>query len=198
MSDTLSSSLTRRDFLSTSAKLGAFIAAAPYIARGADATGADQVNVAVIGCGGVGLAAINGAAIAGASRIIAVDLSPEKLQLATRFGATDGVLFADLDVLAIGPVVASVSEDFDRYWNSLAVYPLASIAGSALDPETLRSRFETATGAATTPEPAPLPPNDVLGYAPIADDLDAAVRTLRLLCREDEEDAAIYQRTEEG
>ena len=37
MSDSPSPSLTRRDFLSTSAKLGAFIAAAPYIARGADA-----------------------------------------------------------------------------------------------------------------------------------------------------------------
>lgn len=48
-------------------------------------------TVAVVGCGGVGLAAINGAAIAGASRIIAVDLSDEKLQLATRFGATDVV-----------------------------------------------------------------------------------------------------------
>ena len=61
MSDTLSSSLTRRDFLSTSAKLGAFIAAAPYIARGADATGADQVNVAVIGCGEQGRILINAA-----------------------------------------------------------------------------------------------------------------------------------------
>jgi len=48
-------------------------------------------TVAVVGCGGVGLAAINGAAIAGASRIIAVDLSDEKLQLAVRFGATDVV-----------------------------------------------------------------------------------------------------------
>ena len=48
-------------------------------------------TVAVLGCGGVGLAAINGAAIAGASRIIAVDLSDEKLQMAVRFGATDTV-----------------------------------------------------------------------------------------------------------
>jgi S-(hydroxymethyl)glutathione dehydrogenase / alcohol dehydrogenase len=48
-------------------------------------------TVAVVGCGGVGLAAINGAAIAGAARIIAVDLSDEKLQLAVRFGATDVV-----------------------------------------------------------------------------------------------------------
>lgn len=46
-------------------------------------------TVAVIGCGGVGMAAINGAAIAGAGRIIALDINPAKLQLATKLGATD-------------------------------------------------------------------------------------------------------------
>src|SRR6201999_4061331 len=46
-------------------------------------------TVAVIGCGGVGMASINGAAIAGAGRIIAVDVNPAKLQLATKLGATD-------------------------------------------------------------------------------------------------------------
>ena len=46
-------------------------------------------SVAVIGCGGVGLAAINGAAIAGAGQIIAIDMSPSKLELARSFGATD-------------------------------------------------------------------------------------------------------------
>jgi S-(hydroxymethyl)glutathione dehydrogenase/alcohol dehydrogenase len=46
-------------------------------------------TVAVFGCGGVGIAAIQGARIAGAARIFAVDLSPEKLELAKRFGATD-------------------------------------------------------------------------------------------------------------
>ncbi|MDB5823129.1 MAG: phospholipase D/Transphosphatidylase [Herminiimonas sp.] len=40
------------------------------------------------------------------------------------FGATDQVLFADLDVLAIGPVVQEVSVDFDRYWNSQSSYPV--------------------------------------------------------------------------
>jgi putative cardiolipin synthase len=38
------------------------------------------------------------------------------------FGAADGVLFADLDVLAVGPVVQEVSRDFDRYWNSNSSY----------------------------------------------------------------------------
>jgi putative cardiolipin synthase len=39
------------------------------------------------------------------------------------FGATDGVLFADVDAIAIGPVVAQVSKDFDRYWASDSSYP---------------------------------------------------------------------------
>jgi len=41
------------------------------------------------------------------------------------FGAADGVLFADLDVLAIGPVVREVSDDFDRYWSSGSAFPVA-------------------------------------------------------------------------
>ena len=49
-------------------------------------------DVVVIGAGGVGLNAIQGARIAGARRIIAVDMSPEKLAIAKSFGATDGVL----------------------------------------------------------------------------------------------------------
>ena len=48
-------------------------------------------TVAVFGCGGVGIAAIQGARVAGASRIFAVDLSQEKLELAKRFGATDAI-----------------------------------------------------------------------------------------------------------
>ncbi|WP_226948584.1 Zn-dependent alcohol dehydrogenase [Rhizorhabdus wittichii] len=51
--------------------------------------------VAVIGCGGVGLNVIQGARLAGASRIIAVDLNPAKLELAKVFGATDLVAGGD-------------------------------------------------------------------------------------------------------
>lgn len=40
------------------------------------------------------------------------------------FDATEGVGFSDLDVLAIGPVVNEVSDQFDLYWNSQWVYPL--------------------------------------------------------------------------
>ncbi|MEV6387434.1 Zn-dependent alcohol dehydrogenase [Nocardia xishanensis] len=45
--------------------------------------------VLVIGCGGVGLNAIQGARLVGARRIIAADISDEKLEQARVFGATD-------------------------------------------------------------------------------------------------------------
>lgn len=50
--------------------------------------GADAV---VIGCGGVGLNAVQGAALCGGRRIVAIDLSDEKIEAAKRFGATHGV-----------------------------------------------------------------------------------------------------------
>ncbi|MFD8390084.1 Zn-dependent alcohol dehydrogenase [Streptomyces sp. NPDC059680] len=49
-------------------------------------------TVAVFGAGGVGLATLQSARIAGASRIIAVDVSPAKEELARAAGATDFVL----------------------------------------------------------------------------------------------------------
>ena len=52
---------------------------------------APGASVAVVGAGGVGLNAVQGAAIAGAGRIVAVDVSAEKLAAAREFGATDGV-----------------------------------------------------------------------------------------------------------
>ena len=46
-------------------------------------------TVAVVGLGGVGLSALLGAHACGASRIIAIDVSEEKLCLARQLGATD-------------------------------------------------------------------------------------------------------------
>jgi S-(hydroxymethyl)glutathione dehydrogenase/alcohol dehydrogenase len=48
-------------------------------------------TVAVFGLGGVGLSAIQGATMAKASRIIAVDINPDKFELAKQMGATDVV-----------------------------------------------------------------------------------------------------------
>ncbi len=49
-------------------------------------------NALVIGAGGVGLNAIQGARIAGAAKIIAVDMTEDKLDAAMEFGATHGIL----------------------------------------------------------------------------------------------------------
>jgi S-(hydroxymethyl)glutathione dehydrogenase/alcohol dehydrogenase len=49
-------------------------------------------TITIVGCGGLGLAAIQGARLSGAGKIIAVDIHPEKLEMAKKFGATHGVL----------------------------------------------------------------------------------------------------------
>jgi len=46
------------------------------------------------------------------------------------FDASEDVGFADLDVLAVGPVVSEVSRSFDLYWNSPWTYPLAGFKPS--------------------------------------------------------------------
>lgn len=52
-------------------------------------------TVAVYGVGGVGLAALQAARIAGAAKIVAVDVSPEKEELARAAGATDYVVASE-------------------------------------------------------------------------------------------------------
>ena len=54
-------------------------------------------EVAVIGAGGIGLSAIQGARIAGASKIIAIDVTTAKLDVARQLGATHVVNAAEGD-----------------------------------------------------------------------------------------------------
>ena len=54
-------------------------------------------SVAVIGCGGVGDAAIAGAKLAGATKIIAIDRDPAKLEWAVGLGATHTINGAEVD-----------------------------------------------------------------------------------------------------
>lgn len=56
------------------------------------------------------------------------------------FDAGTGVMFADLDVAAVGQAAQDVGQDFDRYWASESVYPAQSIIAKA-----------TATTIDTTP-----------------------------------------------
>ncbi len=56
------------------------------------------------------------------------------------FAAGSGVLFADLDVVAVGAVVPAVSKQFDLYWNSPSAYPASQFVGS-VDPAQLQAMF---------------------------------------------------------
>ncbi len=54
----------------------------------------------VVGCGGVGLSVIQGCVLAGASTIVAVDLVPQRLEVAQRLGATHVVNASQGDAIA--------------------------------------------------------------------------------------------------
>jgi S-(hydroxymethyl)glutathione dehydrogenase/alcohol dehydrogenase len=54
-------------------------------------------TVAIFGLGGIGLSAVIGAKMAHAKRIIAIDINPEKFQIAKDFGATDFINPKDYD-----------------------------------------------------------------------------------------------------
>ncbi len=69
-------------------------------------------TVAVFGAGGVGLSIIQGARIAGAARIIAVDLSDEKLAIAREVGATDSVNASGDPVKAIMDLTGGIGVDY--------------------------------------------------------------------------------------
>ncbi|EFF73520.1 phospholipase D domain protein [Achromobacter piechaudii ATCC 43553] len=69
------------------------------------------------------------------------------------FGAASGVLFTDLDVLAIGSAVNDVSQDFDRYWASDSAYPVDRILKPA-GPGELDALEEQANKVEGSPEAA--------------------------------------------
>jgi len=57
------------------------------------------------------------------------------------FEARPDIEFADLDLLAIGPVVGEVSRQFDLYWNSPLAYPITAISqASPSDEAVLQAR----------------------------------------------------------
>ena len=69
-------------------------------------------TIAVFGVGGVGLSAVMAARLVGAKRIVAVDLVPERLDLARELGATDAVLASEDDVVAKIRAVTGRGVDF--------------------------------------------------------------------------------------
>lgn len=82
--------------------------------------------------------------------------------------------FIDLDTFVTGAIVPRLSVLFDQYWNSDYSYPIAAIASppNQTDAE-LQAYFEQASSLANTPEPDKPPPNDMLGYGPIVEELNS-------------------------
>jgi S-(hydroxymethyl)glutathione dehydrogenase/alcohol dehydrogenase len=106
-------------------------------------------SVAVIGTGGVGISVIQGARVAGASRIIAVDLLPRRLELAQDFGATHAVNAADEEaVAAVRRLTGGHGAD----------YTFDAIGGAA----TIQQAFEMARPGGTVTLVGIAPDRDVL------------------------------------
>jgi S-(hydroxymethyl)glutathione dehydrogenase/alcohol dehydrogenase len=59
-----------------------------------------EESIAVIGCGGVGLNVIQAASLSGAYPIIAIDVRPEKIELAKTFGASHAVNAGEQDAIS--------------------------------------------------------------------------------------------------
>ena len=77
--------------------------------------------------------------------------------------------FIDMDALVVGRVVAELEAIFDAYWNAVQVWPIADIVrASPSSPED----FDAWIGMRSPPPKIELPPSDVLGYGPIAEELD--------------------------
>jgi S-(hydroxymethyl)glutathione dehydrogenase/alcohol dehydrogenase len=82
--------------------------------------------VAVIGCGGVGLSVVQGARLARASRVIAIDLRPEKTALAARLGATDQLDASTAD--PVGAVLELVPDGVDYAFDAIGLTSTTSQA----------------------------------------------------------------------
>ncbi|QIQ05539.1 zinc-binding dehydrogenase [Streptomyces liangshanensis] len=94
-------------------------------------------SVAVVGVGGVGLAALQSARIAGASTIVAVDVSPDKEELARAAGATEYVVAS-----------ATTAKDIRRLTGGQGVDVAVECVGRAV---TIRTAWDsTRRGGRTT------------------------------------------------
>jgi S-(hydroxymethyl)glutathione dehydrogenase/alcohol dehydrogenase len=91
-------------------------------------------SVVVFGCGGVGIAVVQGARLCGAAEIVAVDLVPEKLADARRFGATHAVTPDDLPDLTAS---LTGKQGFDYAFEAIG------------RPDTIRAAFDSARRGGT-------------------------------------------------
>ena len=78
--------------------------------------------------------------------------------------------FVDMDAFVMGAVVEEFSTIFDRYWNSDVVYAIERIGEPIGDKAARRRAFDTEM-AVMPAAPLDPPPNDVLGYGPLGEEL---------------------------
>ncbi len=81
--------------------------------------------------------------------------------------------FIDMDALVVGKVVPQLESIFDTYWNSRQVWPVAEIVTGEGGRAPAAADFDAWIGMAAPPPKIVLPPVDILGYGPIAEELDA-------------------------
>ncbi|HWT19220.1 MAG TPA: phospholipase D family protein, partial [Variovorax sp.] len=80
--------------------------------------------------------------------------------------------FIDMDALVVGKVLPQLESIFDAYWNSEQVWPIADIVRGEGGRTPTVADFDAWIGMAAAPPKIVLPPSDVLGYGPIAEELD--------------------------
>ncbi|SDI75977.1 phospholipase D family protein [Variovorax sp. OV700] len=80
--------------------------------------------------------------------------------------------FIDMDALVVGKVLPQLESIFDAYWNSEQVWPVADIVRGEGGRTPTAADFDATIGMAAAPPKIVLPPSDVLGYGPIAEELD--------------------------
>ncbi len=93
------------------------------------------------------------------------------------FMYSNGTNFIDLDIFAAGPIVADLSSVFDRYWNSTYVYPIETLV--KFEPKMAAMAEQMMAAVPGMPEMigddglAPAVMRDLLGHAPLAQEIDA-------------------------
>lgn len=78
-------------------------------------------SLAVFGCGGIGLCAIRGALIAGCIPLIAIDINPQKLELARKIGATHLINASQEDPVEVLRNIASLDYAIEASGHPIAM-----------------------------------------------------------------------------
>jgi putative cardiolipin synthase len=88
------------------------------------------------------------------------------------FTLSEAQNFIDMDALVVGRVLPQLERIFDGYWNSEQVWPVEDIVVGEGGRRPAATEFDRLIGMAAPPPRLELPPSDLLGYGPVAEELD--------------------------